>query len=149
MESLIKIPDKRYKRSLYIFDSSTATSIGDGFVVRYIHSTDKIVGYRVTSLLLDNLTGAFVNRPTFYLLCDLSRASYSGHINGTPRPVIAFLHNPSSTARVSYTDHGGEDISLDVDTFTSIYFEVRDSQNVVVPNTVRIIFTIEFVHCFE
>lgn len=149
MQSTKKISNYGYKKSLHVFDSSTAKVVGNGFNVRYVHSLDQIVGYRIVSLLLDNLTGAFVNRPYFLLLCDLSRAQFAGHKNGEPSSIISYVSNIASAARVGWTDFSGPVVGLDVDTFINIGFEVRDSENNVLPSTARIIFVIEFTHCFE
>lgn len=137
------------QKSIHILDSSTATSTGSGYNIRYAHSIDKIVGYRIAGILLDGISTSVPTAPYYLIFCDLVRGMSTGHKNGIPESIAATIFNTSSTSRISWNFAMSESTPVQVDSFTSINFFVKDSEGIIITSPARIVIVIEFTHDFN
>lgn len=137
-----------YKRSLHIFDSNGGVANGHGFTFRSSHSLDKIIGFRIASILVDGISGPPFSNPIYLAVhSNLSRASYSGHRNGQPENIISIINNPGTAARIVWTYPINGNVPIEMDTVSEVYLELRDNTGLPQPQF-RFVITIEFTHSY-
>lgn len=136
-----------FKRSTHICDSQFGVPNGHGFTFRYSHSLDKIIGFRVASILVDGIVGPFSTPIYLALHSNLSRAGYSGHRNGTAENIISAVYNPGTAARIVWNYDLNQFVPIEIDTINDLYFELRDPSGTPQPQF-RFVVHIEFTHAF-
>lgn len=136
-----------YKRSTHLFDSQFGQGNGAGFTFRYVHSMDKVIGYRIASILVDGIVGPFSNPIYLALHSNLSRASFSGHRNGSPESIISAIYNPGTSARIIWNYDINGFVPIEMDSTRDIYLELRDPTGIPQPQF-RFVIQIEFTHAF-
>lgn len=136
-----------YKRSYHVFDSQYGKPNGSGYSFRYAQSLDKIVGFRVINVLVTGIPNPFLNPVYLAVHSNLSRASYSGHRNGSPENIISFIYNPGTSTRIlwDYSQHNY--VPIELDTVQEVYLELRDPVGITQPE-LRFVIVIEFTHQF-
>ena len=136
-----------YKRSYHVFDSQYGKPNGSGYSFRYTQSLDKIVRFRVVSVLVNGIPNPFSNPVYLAVHSNLARASYSGHRNGSPENIISFISNPGTSTRIVWNYLQNNYVPIELDTIQEVYLELRDPVGAPQPEF-RFVIVIEFTHQF-
>lgn len=135
------------KRAIHVYDSNSSRANGHGFYFHYSNSVDHVVGYRIVDVLLHGLAAPHNSQPVFYLCSSLSRASYSGHRNGSPQSIVCAITNPVTSSFARLSNPSPEITWIETETLLDVYFEMRDQDFGPLPQY-RFIVIVEYIFLF-